>query len=733
MDRRLPAGGGQPETEEYVADVDPPARPLTGRVYAANLQSLIGWVSSTGSGGCLSIVADEWAAELLFRADSLVGVCHSGERDLAGLDALLLRAAHEPGELDFGLTSAEPDLGAGVLMTSAQLVAHLDRVMSEAAQLIEVAPSWMAVPRVVATNELSVDGPINVYRADVPLLVDVDGRRTIADLASKYGLARSLRSLHSLVRARVIRIDRPQFVEHPAAILPNVVTPQVRVPAVWSVGACALACLSLALASYLAPTAVVPVLGAFALGAPLLWLSWTHPELCLLGLLCLTAGLLRGADLYIPLPLGGLYPNDVALLGLLALLAVRALVTGGLRVDWWPVNRALLVFLGLVLASLVYATRFREVELRQALNELRPLAYYSLSILTVMAITRRRQRIALVVGLFVLADVIGAALFLQQFAGAGSFLLPGMADWQVDAVGATGITGEPSGTPGQGFGFVRVVPPAHLLLFILSVLGFVWASASGLRRSIRVLCAAQFVFLNAAMLLTYTRAQWIASVISLAIVVVLLPRAVRARLMGYGLVGVATALLGVGLVGAGIQPPIEVPAFGAIISRATSTLSPDQTFNSSSLQWRGFEIEAALQSLVNAPQGVGLGNAYRPVTTFGGEAAGYQGAEPLNRFVHNSYLYIAVKVGVLGLAAFLWFCLAFVTNGWRVFRRLADGPDRWLMLAMLAAFVGIMQWSFTEANFMQTGSTVVIGLMIGLAGTLVRTATPAGQDLRGVR
>jgi O-antigen ligase len=180
---------------------------------------------------------------------------------------------------------------------------------------------------------------------------------------------------------------------------------------------------------------------------------------------------------------------------------------------------------------------------------------------------------------------------------------------------------------------------------------------------------------------------------------------------------------GVLLFAAGLEPPGNVGTYGgALVSRALSAFNLDQTLASPSLQWRAFETEQALNALLEAPQGVGLGSAYRPVTTFAGEAAGYQGPEPLNRFVHNSYLYIAVKTGVLGLGVFLWFCVAFIARSGRLLRRIPETSERWLVLAVLATFVGVMQWSITEANFMQTGSTAVVGLMVGIVMSVSRTS-----------
>jgi O-antigen ligase len=454
---------------------------------------------------------------------------------------------------------------------------------------------------------------------------------------------------------------------------------------------------------------------------------WMRPELGILGLVGLTAGIVRGADLYVPLPLGGLYFQDVVLLGLFGLLALRALMYDGLRIDWGPVSRPLLVFLFLSVASVVYAVGFREVELPRALNELRPIAYYGAAIVTAMTLTHPSHRTTLLIGLFVLADIITTALILQQFVGAGHWMLPGMVDWQVNEVGSGGVTDDRRDQSSAGVGLLRIVPPAHLLLFFIMILAFLWALAPGLRRPARAVCALQCGFLNIGLLLTYTRAQWIASVISFIIIAALVPRVLRVRLARGLLVVLGLCLFALGLVQAGIPlPGADHPAIPAMVARATSVLSPSETLSSSSLQWRGFEIETGLRSLLESPQGVGLGNAYRAVTTYAGEAAGYQG-EPLNRFMHNSYLYIAVKTGVLGLATFLWFCLAFVANGWRLFRGMPDGPERWLVLTMVACFVGVMQWCFFEPNFMLPGSAVVVGLMVGLAASLTRQPARASD------
>jgi O-antigen ligase len=489
-----------------------------------------------------------------------------------------------------------------------------------------------------------------------------------------------------------------------------------------SVGGGLLACVIVAALCLVTPNIVAPQLGLLGIGVPLVWLIWVRPELGVVGLVSLTAGLLPLGSLYLPLPIGGFFAHDVLLIGLLGMLAVRGLIYDGLRIDWWPVSKPLLVFLALSVASVVYAVSFREADIARSFNELRPFVYYGAAILGAMALTRSSQRTTLLIGLFILTDVVSAALILQQFVGAGRLVLPGMVEWQVNEVGAGGVTDSGSSL-GSGFGLVRIVPPADKLMFVIMILAFVWTLAPGLRPAARMMCGAQCAFLNIGLLLTYTRAQWIASVISLIIIAVLVPHALRVRLGQGVLVGVGLCAFVFVLLQAGLQLPGSIqPAGEALLGRATSILSPDATLNSASLQWRAFENEEALNSLRQFPQGVGLGNTYRAITTYAGEAAGYQGS-PLNGFMHNGYLYIAVKTGVQGLLAFLWFCLAVLVHGWRLFRTMPNGPERWLVLAILASFVGILQWSVTEPNFLHTGATITIGLMVGVLASLTRNSS----------
>ncbi|MDQ6672946.1 MAG: O-antigen ligase family protein [Chloroflexota bacterium] len=697
---------------------------LSGSVDFAHLASVTCFVASLAIDGRLTIQGDQWMAELVFNAGQLTDATCGADHSRSALQTVWLLAARSTRRLLFTFWPANTSRAGTMLIDRDELAQSLGLISSEAMRVATLVPSLEWVPR-AAIHDVDPSGIVLLSRTALALLVRVDGQTPVAQLVREHGQWPTLSALVCLIEEGLVVVAPPLAPSRWSATQRGWRRLQGRAGVVEVGGWTALGTI-LGGVSWFAPVTAALALGAAAIGLPLVCTLWRRAELGLLGLLALTAGLLRASDLYLRLPLGGLYPADLALVMLLAVVSLRAVFHDGLSVGWLPVNGPLIGFLVVCAGSAAYAATLRGVPIHQALNEVRPIAFYGVALVTMLAVRRPKDLTTLLFGLFLLADVIALALVLQQFAGAGNKLLPGMDDWQVNAIGAAGATNVGGGQ--TGFGSVRVVPPASLLLFFLMVFAFVRMLTS--RPSVRPVYVVQFAVLNVGLLLTYTRAQWLASVLALGLSTLMLPGAARRRLVR----AVPAVVLILGLCvtpfAAGVEPPGSLgPFLSALVSRATSTLAPAETLASPSLQWRGFEMEQALRSIAAAPQGVGLGNTYRSVTTLAGEAAGYQGAEPLNRFVHNSYLYIAVKTGLLGLAIFVWFCLAFVVSSWRLLRRLPEGRYRWLTLAAMASFVGIMQWSLTEANFMQTGSTAVVGLMVGIVACAARAASEADPRL----
>lgn len=483
----------------------------------------------------------------------------------------------------------------------------------------------------------------------------------------------------------------------------------------------------LAAAAYLSPSLTAYGLAALGLGLPFFLLLWRRPEFGLLGLVFLISSLVPSDLLDLRLTVGGgLELRDLVLILLLGLLILRGLFYKTLPIPWWPVSTALLVFLALAVVSALYALLYRNVASNWALNDLRIMLFYSVFFVTAWSVTNRRQLTTVLVGLFVLADLIAGVVILQQFLGTNNTLLAAMSEsnWQMYEVGQA--------SSGGGFGMVRIMPPGVVLVFFAMLLAFCLAILTPQGRGMRIFLAGQFAYLNIGLLLTYTRALWLAAVLAVGLSLIVLFPVYKAKLPRYVVIGLVLLLVlsGVmfGMLGTRLGQSLSDSTFAAsFVERGLTILAPEEALESNSLQWRAFETALGLQSVAEHPlMGVGLGASYRAVTPLQGEALGWMTRGDLSagvisrftRFIHNSYLSIAVKMGLPALACFLWFCLALIVCSLQLYRALSEGQLKAIALAVPAGFVGLMLWSVFHQHFVQTESTTIIGLMAGLVASL---------------
>jgi len=475
---------------------------------------------------------------------------------------------------------------------------------------------------------------------------------------------------------------------------------------IWRVAVSITGLTAVASAIWIAPVATAVALALAGFGLPALALVWARPEIGLIALLALSSGLVAPDIVDVRLPFGGLDLRDLLLGGMIGLLFLRRRFVGNAESTWRVLGGPLLLFISLAVYSALYAILYGNVERNAALAELRPLVYYSTFFIAVWALTRRAQIVLLMAMMFIVADVTAAVIIVQQFLGQGTFLLGVMAQgswliWQ-------------QGDWGAAFGSVRVIPPDHVLVYVMAIVAFALMLFPRFGLLLRGAFGLQFLFLNVGLLLTYTRSQWLASAVALSALCLLLPRPDKVALVRVLALAMMLSLVLV-LGGASVLTRWESsPTVRMLGERASSILTPQETLETDSLVWRSFETEEALRSISQHPLlGVGLGNAYRNVTTLGYEADRVQSR--FTQFVHDSYLYIAVKMGIPGLLAFVWCCLAFLIATWKSYWEMGDGLSRRLVMVMFASFLGVLLWSAFMSTLMQVESAVALGLTTGLS------------------
>jgi O-antigen/teichoic acid export membrane protein len=499
-----------------------------------------------------------------------------------------------------------------------------------------------------------------------------------------------------------------------------------KMPTVGRLIVCVLGLASLVVSSALAPKITVLAVAVLGLGVPLFLLLWSRPEFGLLALIFLTSSFVPADIIDLRLPIGGgLDLRDLVLLAMLGLWILQGFSRGRLAVSWWPVALPLIAFLGFAFFSAWYALFVQHVATNWALSDLRNLMYYAVFFVTGWAVTQRRQLAILLSGMFLIADLTTGIVFLQQFPGAGQRLLAGMQ--------RTGWIVWQQSTASGGFGLVRIVAPGQVLVYFMMVLAFCLTMFARLSRRLRIISWVQFFYLGFGMILTYTRAEWIAAALALGLITAVFIRIYRARLARYLAIGSAVLVLALSVYGLVAAELKASPAFAnAVTTRVLSMFTVRDTLDTNSAEWRLFENREALRSISEHPLlGVGLGNSYRNLTLLGGEADGWMSASMLpdqlyrfTRFLHNSYLSIAMKMGVPALVCFLWFCAAFLVSGWQLYRNLSGGYLRAVVLSLLAGFAGLLLWSLLHQHFIQAESTLIVGLMVGLVGVVQRLHRP---------
>src|SRR5688572_11806802 len=148
---------------------------------------------------------------------------------------------------------------------------------------------------------------------------------------------------------------------------------------------------------------------------PALYLFWRKPEYGLIALLFFGSGFLAPNIVDIRLPLlGGFEARDILLLSLLLMSLLKSLSRHELRVPLWPVGGLLLVFIILMFFSLFNALFLESVPGNWALSDARILFFYATFFITGWTINNKQSLYTLVIGGFVLADMVAAIILIQQ-------------------------------------------------------------------------------------------------------------------------------------------------------------------------------------------------------------------------------------------------------------------------------------------------------------------------------
>jgi O-antigen ligase len=267
----------------------------------------------------------------------------------------------------------------------------------------------------------------------------------------------------------------------------------------------------------------------------------------------------------------------------------------------------------------------------------------------------------------------------------------------------------------EGTATLTYYEPAANWLILIAILVVLAAVLTRARAPRWMLLAAPLLF--ACLLLSYRRSFWIAAVLGIVLVLLIGTSHGGRRLLAQAVIGVALTIWLLGSINFQSQLPI--------VKRAAS-LSPSK-------------LEANQQDRYRLDERANVLGAIRehPFTGLGITVPWAATVHPLpveheegRQYVHFAALWFWLKLGILGLAAYIAVMVGAMSLAWKAWRRASQPLLRAFGLASLAGIAGLVAMD-TTASFtgVDPRFTVLFAVQLGLLARLA-FAPPATQEAR---
>lgn len=271
------------------------------------------------------------------------------------------------------------------------------------------------------------------------------------------------------------------------------------------------------------------------------------------------------------------------------------------------------------------------------------------------------------------------------------------------------------GTPIEGHATLTYYEPTANWLIMLALLGVVAFALARVRLPMWALVGSPLLL--ASLVLSYRRSFWIAAVLALLLMIVLgsTPRGRRMLVPIVLLTACAVWFLG----------SVNLESSGSPVLRRVASLSPSKLEANAQDRYR-------LDERANVLGAIGQ----HPITGLGMEVPWSADHRPLSvehpegrMYVHFAALWFWLKLGILGLAAYVSVLVGSIVLAWRVWR--GDGEQVFRAFG-LASLVSIVSLAAIETTASFTGIdarfTTLLGAQIGLLALIARSPQPAGED-----
>jgi hypothetical protein len=250
---------------------------------------------------------------------------------------------------------------------------------------------------------------------------------------------------------------------------------------------------------------------------------------------------------------------------------------------------------------------------------------------------------------------------------------------------------------------------------MIAILGVFAAALARAKLPLWTLLASPLLI--ACLLLSYRRSFWIGAVLGLLLVLMLGTSPVGRRLLVPAGLGVAAAIWLLGSIN--FQGGIP------IVKRAVS-LAPSKLQASAEDRYR-LDERANVLAEIRAHPISGLGMAIPWAAT--AQTLPLEGQKEGRQYVHFAALWFWLKLGVLGLCAYVGFMLGGMWLAWQAWRESSEPLLRAFGLASLCGIVGLLAID-TTASFtgVDVRFTVLFATQIGLLALIAMTAGASSHE-----
>ena len=147
--------------------------------------------------------------------------------------------------------------------------------------------------------------------------------------------------------------------------------------------------------------------------------------------------------------------------------------------------------------------------------------------------------------------------------------------------------------------------------------------------------------------------------------------------------------------------------------------SPEET-----LDWRWREILYAWPTILQNPiLGIGLHTPYRPP---------FFSSDKLTAYIHNAYIWLWLKTGILGLISFLWLSYRYLLRGLKFWKGVQDSFLGAAMLGFTLAYLAMMFSNLVAPILVQNWSIAMFGVILGINEVIILLNHPTLESKEGV-